>query len=375
MGFRVVADDNIEITPALAAIASELHRLPGRAIARANLGEADILLVRSVTEVTEALLAGSPVAFVGSATAGLDHVDLDYLSGKGIRFSSAPGANANAVVEYVLSVLAERDRLAQVLGGGSIGIVGYGHIGSRLASILAALGGRVHVWDPWQRVPRRYRSPSLEQVLSQPVVSLHASLHRKLPWPSYALIDAEHVAASVKGQLVINASRGGVLTAGALKAWYEAGAELVLDVWPDEPSITDRQLAEVALGTPHIAGYSLEAKENATNMLVAAVTGEPPVKAPVAAAIVDMTACASLSPSDWLRALLLQHYNPVVDYRDLCRRSVGGISPEAFEALRSGYALRRELRGLRLRVGEQCPAVLRGLCDILGLRPEDTSTL
>ena len=166
MAFRILADDAIAVTPELTAIAETLRRVPGAIIQRDDLQDAEVLLVRSVTQVTEQLLIGSQIAHVGSATAGFDHVDRNYLQLRGIGFSCAPGANANAVVEYVLSVLAARRRLGHVLEGGGVGILGYGNVGKHLTAVVTDLGGAVRCWDPWQQVPDSIRAESLQHVLS-----------------------------------------------------------------------------------------------------------------------------------------------------------------------------------------------------------------
>ena len=373
MAFRILADDGIAVTPELMGIAKNLRRVPGSDIRREDLQDADILLVRSITRVTEQLLAGSQVTHVGSATAGFDHVDLDYLLQRGIGFSCAPGANANAVAEYVLSVLAARHRLGHVLEGGNIGILGYGNVGSHLAALVTALGGAVQCWDPWQQIPDSIRAESLQQVLCQPVVSLHASLHDDAPWPSRAIIDRESAQGGFPGQLLINAARGGLITPEAIGVLADKGVELVLDVWPEEPRITTLQFDKVTLGTPHIAGYSLTAKQTATNMLVAAITEKSPAMRTQQANAIDMRDCGTDSASDWLTRLLLANYDPGRDHRLLAVCVADTMAPETFEALRTDYPLRRELRGLPVEVDRELPARLQSLCKVLGARPEYTS--
>ena len=372
MAFRILADDAIAVTPELTAIAETLRRVPGSTIQRDDLQSADVLLVRSITQVTEQLLTGSQITHVGSATAGFDHVDRDYLQQRGIGFSCAPGANANAVVEYVLSVLAARQRLGHVLEGGGIGVLGYGHVGRHLAALVTGLGGAVRCWDPWQQVPESIRGESLQHVLSQPVLSLHASLHNEAPWPSCGIIDRESAQACFQGQLVINAARGPLITAEAIDILDEKGVEMVLDVWPEEPRITTQQFAKVALGTPHIAGYSLTAKQTATNMLVASITGKPPATCTQQGAAIDMRGCDTDSASDWLTRLLLANYDPGRDHRLLAACVADTMAPETFEALRTDYPLRRELRGLPVEVDGELPERLQRLCKVLGARPEYT---
>lgn len=369
MGYRIVADENIQVTPALRSISDSLITLPGREITPAHLTNADVLLVRSVTSVTEPLLAASPVTFVGSATAGVEHIDTEYLAARGIRFASAPGANANAVAEYVLSVLAARGRIAEVLQGGCVGIVGYGNVGRQLASTVVELGGAAAVWDPWQTVPLELSSPSLEYVLQQKVVTLHTSLHEQTPWPSRAMIDTPLTANIPSGQLFINSARGELLTKAALDAMTASGSDIVLDVWPDEPVISASHMAAVSLGTPHIAGYTKCAKVAATNMLVHALNGtlaeaDRGVQAPI-----DMTRHQSVSAATWLTQLLLTSYDPNIDADALAKTCGTEVRAKDFDALRRDYSLRRELRGRVVLMPQPSNGRLDRLVLALGAMP------
>ncbi|MEL0315704.1 MAG: NAD(P)-dependent oxidoreductase, partial [Halieaceae bacterium] len=248
MGFHVVADEAIQITPALREAADSLTLLPGASIRSSDLSYADVLLVRSVTTVDEGLLDGTPVSRVGTATAGFDHLDTDYLDRNNITWASAPGVNARAVVEYVLSVLAHMDALKTITAGGLIGILGYGQVGRLLAQVVEALGGKALVWDPWAHVPERLRAVSLEDLLAAPIISLHASLHRQDPWPSAGLIDCRLARRLSSQQILINAARGPLVSAEALQVLIDRGVRLALDTWPEEPLIGAQQLegAELA---------------------------------------------------------------------------------------------------------------------------------
>jgi len=368
--YRIVADENIEVTPELRAISASLTTLPGRDIAPLHLADADVLLVRSVTPVTEALLSASPVTFVGSATAGVEHIDTAYLAARGIRFAAAPGANANAVTEYVLSVLAARGRIAEILQGGAVGIVGYGNVGRQLASTVVELGGVAVVWDPWQTVPSTISSPSLEFVLQQKIVTLHASLHEESPWPSRAMIDIPLPEKLPDEQLFINAGRGELLTKPALKALAAIGTDIVLDVWPDEPRISASQLAAVSLGTSHIAGYTKCAKVAATDMLVHTLTGAEGKPDKAAKLSIDMTRHSAVSAAAWLTQLLLASYDPKLDAHALAQTCDPEVRPSDFDALRRHYPLRRELRGRTVLMPAPVNEPLERLVLALGAIPE-----
>ena len=150
MSLVILADENIPAVEDYVGSAGRVRRCSGRDLSPEQLAGVDALLVRSVTRVDEALLAGSPVAFDGTATSGVDHIDRDYLQRRGTGFAYAPGSNANSVVEYVLAAIgAIGERLERLLAGGCIGIVGYGVIGKALAARLDDLAIRYRVYDPW----------------------------------------------------------------------------------------------------------------------------------------------------------------------------------------------------------------------------------
>lgn len=380
MGLTVVCDENLAVTPLLESFCDDLRRVPGRTIGAADLVGADVLLVRSVTRVDESLVANSPLRFVGTATAGTDHIDKEALDRAGIPFASAPGSNANAVVEYVLSAFARLEKLPWILAGGRVGVVGHGQVGSRLAMALDALGAQVQVWDPLVAVPEPWRATSLQEVLSCPIVSLHAALHETAPWPSRGLIDEEVISDLGSGGLLVNAGRGGLVSSGALAGLADKGWTLVLDTWPEEPHIRGELLARVALATPHIAGYSLDAKVRATDQLVTAMVAAldldtPPVCASpegvAGESEVDvLTGALPQDPAAGLAALLLSACNVAADDRALRACAYPDVDGADFDRLRRDYPLRRELRGRVWRLeGDSLPNWWP-LADALGLRFE-----
>jgi erythronate-4-phosphate dehydrogenase len=250
---------------------AEIRYAAGRSIDAAVLKNADALLVRSVTRVDESSLGASHVRFVGSATSGTDHVDLDYLGSRGIAFAYAPGSNANSVVEYVLAVIsAVDDKLEALLAGGRVGLIGYGVIGKMLASRFASLGIDHCVYDPWLDQSTIDHPAELEEVLGCDVVTLHAELTSREPWPSFHLLGEPELLRLKSDALMINTSRGPVVDNGALLGLLRddaLGARIVLDVWEGEPQISAELLRRVHYGSPHVAGYSLDGKILATRML------------------------------------------------------------------------------------------------------------
>ncbi len=267
---RIVADENIPLVNECFGELGEIIRLPGRDMTNADLQGADALLVRSVTQVNEALLRDTPVRFVGTCTIGVDHLDTDYLEQQGIGWSSAPGCNANSVVEYVYAALAHLD--VDWLGK-RVGIIGCGNVGGRLYSRLKAQGVECRVYDPFLSAEQVPDLTSLEAVLGCDVVCMHTPLTRSGPHPSFHLIGTEELRQLAPGAVLLNAGRGAVIDNQALLSHLESGADLrvVLDVWEPEPDISRPLLARVELGSPHIAGYSYDGKMQGTFMIYEAL--------------------------------------------------------------------------------------------------------
>lgn len=272
---KIVADANIIHVQQLYQQYGELVLKSGRDISNDDLRDAQVLIVRSITAVNEALLIGSNIKLVLTATSGTDHLDLDYLRREGIAVQDAAGSNANAVVEYCLAALAElivncRFSLHQK----RVGIVGFGHVGSRLYKALSILGIECVVCDPFvekmsaQSAAELPTFCSLEEALSCEIISLHTPLTRGGDHDTYHLINRESLKLIHPGSLLINASRGAVVDGVALYERLRDQKDLlcVLDVWENEPNISQGLLSFITIATPHIAGYSVEAKTSASVM-------------------------------------------------------------------------------------------------------------
>ena len=272
---KVVIDSAIWVTPSLSALPIELVSIQGTQIVPADLKDANALLTRTVTRVDSNLLQDSPIAFVGTASAGTDHIDTRYLSERGIKLANAAGCNAGAVADYVLDAIYQCQRLESLISGATVGLVGYGAVGRHLAARLSNLGGKVKVYDPYvESTEPDVTLCALPEVLGCSIVSLHAALHKDQPHPSAQMIDNTAVSYISPDALFINAGRGGLVTEEALHRLADKGVTLVLDTWPDEPSVSQELLSRAALATPHIAGYTRTAKSNATDFLI-----EPLVRA------------------------------------------------------------------------------------------------
>ena len=209
---HIVADENIPLLNEFFADFGEITLVEGRSMTAADVADADILLVRSVTRVDAQLLAGSKIKFVGTATIGTDHIDQDYLQEAGIGFKSAPGCNAQAVVDYVLSALSV---LVDERGIGftdvSVGIVGVGNVGLLLRRRLEEMGVTVLAVDPFKDPEEVGELVTLDEALQADVVTLHTPLTRDGEHPTWHLIDQQRLAQMKPDASLINAGRGAVV--------------------------------------------------------------------------------------------------------------------------------------------------------------------
>lgn len=267
---KIVADENI--LPIKKKLARNIDWIvkPGREIAEDDVRDADALLVRSVTRVDEALLAGSSVKFVGTATSGTDHLDLDWLRAQGITVADAAGCNANAVAEYVIAGLAQLildDNIP--LWDMTVAIVGVGHVGTTLVRKLRAMGIRCIGCDPVQQLMPDLTYVDLQEALQADVVCLHTPLLMQGPFSTFHMIAAPELALLKKDAILINAGRGEVVDNLALLAHLQQRPEqrVILDVWANEPRPLAELMKHIYIATPHIAGYSVEAKVNASMMV------------------------------------------------------------------------------------------------------------
>jgi erythronate-4-phosphate dehydrogenase len=263
---RIVADENIVALDTYSEF-GELIKLPGRSISAADVRDADALIVRSITSVNKNLLDGSRVRFVASATSGTNHLDLDWLAAAGITVTDAAGCNADAVVEYVFTAVCELIRTGRLsLRDKTFAVIGAGHVGGRLLRLLQRLGVRCVACDPFMNSDE-FEFCTLEQALKADVISVHTPLTYTGDHPTFHLINAERIAMLKPGTVLINAARGEIVDNTALLLHLQAqpGTLLtVFDVWEAEPAVNPELLLLIDIATPHIAGYSVEAKLSAS---------------------------------------------------------------------------------------------------------------
>lgn len=290
---KIIADENMPKVEALFSHLGEVTLVNGRNLTHEQVKQADILLVRSVTKVNKALLEGSGIRFVGSATIGVDHIDLDYLAQKGIQFSSAPGCNAQAVADYVFSGLGHLYLTKGVKWlDRKIGIIGFGNVGKTVYQRFKALGCDVCVYDPLKQRENNEAANfvSLTEVLSCQVISLHAPLTKVGAYPTVDMLNVAELERVSADSVIISAGRGGVINESALMARYhelQGKLHLVMDVWHGEPSINPSLLSLVDIATPHIAGYSKQGREKGSWMVYQALCEilQQPTKIPYKEAV------------------------------------------------------------------------------------------
>jgi erythronate-4-phosphate dehydrogenase len=358
----VVDSKNPFLAEALAPFA-KTRALATPEITRETVSDADAVIVRSETKIGHALLDGTRVQFVGTATIGTDHVDLAYLRERGIHFASAPGSNANSVAEYVATaLLVAAGRLGWTLRGKTLGLVGVGNVGGRVARVGEALGMTVLQNDP--PLARKTGAPhfvSIETLMDADILTLHIPFTREGEFPTYHLVDRARLGRMKPGALLVNTSRGGVVDSAALVSALEtrriAGA--ILDVWEGEPAIDMNLLSLSLLGTPHIAGYSFDGKINAARMMFEEVCrhfGRPhvwnlPGSLPPPGRD-TITFDPAGEPEAVLRAILSTCYEIEADDRALrsLLNAPAGDRPALFSRLRSAYPVRREFAATRLDV-------------------------
>lgn len=346
---NVVIDEKIPyLKDALEAMGHSVLAKPGVDICAADVADAEALFVRTRTRCDASLLDGSSVRFIGTATIGYDHIDACYCAANSIEWTSAAGCNSGAVLQYVQSVVYAWSRERGVpVEGLSLGIVGAGEIGTKVALWARRAGMRVLLNDP----PRAQREGaggffSLECVAGEcDIITFHPTLVRNGNFPSYHLADAAFFASLAKCRLLINASRGPVFDNDALLAAMEKGmaADVVLDVWEHEPRLNLPLLNKVYIGTPHIAGYSAEGKMNATRIVLEAFARFTNYAGTLPLPIMPSPDPDTVVARSFADAAL-QIYSPQRDSAAL------KAEPAMFEELRNNYRLRREPSSYKLHL-------------------------
>ena len=343
---KIVVDDKIPyIREKLAVLADDVVYLKGADIHAEDVKDADALIVRTRTRCDRQLLEGSKVQFVATATIGFDHIDTDYMAQAGIFWTNCPGCNAGSVAQYLeCSLLLLEQLKVLVLSEATIGIVGCGHVGSKVKAMAERLGMRVLVCDPPLQQATTHRSSSITFVpldvieREADVITFHVPLTHEGQYSTWHLGNDNFFHCLSRVPYIINTSRGEVVDNVALLQALEEGRvrDAILDVWECEPNIHLDLLNKVFIGTPHIAGYSADGKVNADNMVIDALCQHFSLPHPGYILPPDLPVSQGAKVKSQKPMSALDFYNPLVDSEKL------KTDPSKFETLRNNYPLRRE---------------------------------
>jgi len=375
---KIIADANIPFVAECFSSIGEVKVVGGREITPGIVSDADVVLVRSITLVGADLLTGSKVRFVATATIGFDHIDVDFLRWNNIGFASAPGSNANSAAEYVIAGLLEMGRKYDIdLEDKSIGIIGVGNVGSRVAKKCAALGMQIYLNDPpLQRDTGEGKYLPLDELFDCDFITLHTPLTFEGVDKTYHLADEKFFKSLKEKCVFFNASRGGVVDSEALKRTIRSGRlrAVVLDVWENEPNIDIELLEMVDIGTPHIAGYSLDGKITGMIMIYKAVCEYFGLNArfdiedflPEPAVRQLRIETSTNNEQDALADAVQKVYNIRADdvrLRRILEKSVEKRG-EFFDSLRKNYPIRREFQNTRIVLESPCKSIADKLAGI-----------
>jgi erythronate-4-phosphate dehydrogenase len=346
---KVVVDTHIPFIQGVLEKYAEVIYRDGREISRSDVLDADALIVRTRTKCNRYLLEGTNVRFIASATIGYDHIDTAFCHANNIFWTNAAGCNSSSVQQYIAAALFHlAEELKFELSHKTIGIVGVGNVGSKVARLCTALGMHVLLNDPpRERCEGSKGFVSLDTIVKDAeIVTFHVPLNMDGDDRTFHLVDEKLLSKFRKSQVLINSSRGEVVDSEALKVSLQGKmlAECVLDVWEREPEMDTQLLGLVEIGTPHIAGYSIDGKANGTSMSVQAfsrffgldLNDWYPEKVPLPASTVLEADCRNVSEQSVIAGLIQRTYDILADDARL------RMSPQTFEKQRGAYPLRRE---------------------------------
>lgn len=346
---KVVADDKIPFLRGVLEPFTDVVYKEGHLINNSDLKDAQALITRTRTRCNEALLKGTDVKFIATATIGYDHIDTEYCEKNGIEWTNAPGCNSGSVYQYIASVLcalAKRYNLS--FTDMAIGVIGVGNVGRKVVRLGELIGAQVYLNDPpRQRELGTCGFLSLESIIRESnIITLHVPLIMDGPEKTYHMVDEAFLRKLSPETILINSSRGEVVDNKALKKalkekWIRAA---VLDVWENEPDIDLELLELLDIATPHIAGYSTDGKANGTAMSVQALSKKFKLpltrwqteELPEPASTEIVIDCADRNSQRIFSEAILATYMVEQDDKRL-RDSVA-----TFEKQRGAYPLRRE---------------------------------
>ena len=355
---RIVADDKIPFLKGVLEPFADIVYLPGAKIKAEDVKDADAIFTRTRTKCNESLLKNSRVKLIATATIGYDHIDTAYCDAVGIRWVNAPGCNSWSVQQYITAAIVAwahcRNRKLSEL---TLGVIGVGNVGSKVACAAEALGMRVLLNDP----PRADREGAtifvtLEKLLAESdIVTCHTPLTKEDPYPTYHLASDSFFYQMKDGAVFINSSRGPVMDTIALKRAIQTKlADYILDVWEGEPSPDSELIQGAFIGTPHIAGYSSDGKANGTAACVHVFCSFFGIDAlkdwyPDAIPLPPMSSTLEINGNgkndDQIIYEVVTHTYPIWEDSDRLKKS-----PATFEEQRGGYWTRCEFKNFSIHL-------------------------
>jgi len=361
---KIIADEKIPFLSEFFSTLAILDTLPASEINQKNIKNYDALFVRTVTKINDKLLEGTKIKIIGSMTSGIDHIDRNYLRRNKIKLLYAPGSNARSVAEYVIASLLVFAKIKKIsLKGKTIGIIGAGNVGTKVAQMCEAIGMRVLLNDPpkYNRTKNK-KYLSFKKFSDADIITLHIPLTFRGKYKTFHLIDEEFLSTIKPGTILINTSRGAVIDEKMLIKFRKKLGGLIIDVWENEPEINIELLKTTDIGTPHIAGYSLDGKFNASYIVYKKLCKfleiRPNIKKNDVFPEINEKKDVLIIQNDIFNTLcrtILQIYNPLNDHKNLFRMI--GFEPRArrkyFEDLRRNYPVRREFPNYVLRMSDR----------------------
>lgn len=374
---KIIADDKIPFLKGVLEPFADITYLPGNLILRESAKDADALIVRTRTKCDAALLDGTAVKFIATATIGHDHIDADYCKSKNITWVNVPGCNSASVQQYVVAALltmaVEKNfDLTEI----TLGIMGVGNVGSKVQKSAEALGMKVLLNDPpRERNEGKGYFVSIDEVLeASDIVTIHVPLINTGPYKTFHLFGNRVFGQMKNNAWLINTSRGEVIETGALKKALSSGrlGGAILDVWENEPDIDLELLGQTYISTPHIAGYSIDGKAMGTSRAVQALSqffGLPlhdfyPSALP-GPQVSEFTIEGAGKTTFQVVYEAVVHTYPIMNDHSLLQ-----LYSATFEQQRGQYPVRREFTSYTVKLYNAMPEVARMLSE-LGFRVQN----
>lgn len=354
---KIIADNNIPFLKGVLEPFAEVEYYRGEDITPDKVKDADALIIRTRTKCDANLLSGSKIKFITTATIGFDHIDTFFCDANNIKWTNAPGCNSGSVMQYIASALAQiSNKYKFSFSDKTIGIIGVGNVGSKVARLASLLGMKVLLNDP----PRKRKEGKADFVSIKTIqekadiITFHVPLNLKGRDKTFHLFNEDFLRKIKDGTIIINSSRGEVVSTEILKKGltYKKVKAAVIDVWENEPNIDFELLNLVDIATPHIAGYSSDGKANGTSMSVQALSryfnlgldNWVPENIPTPSNPSFQIDCENLNKEEAIKRAILTTYDILKDDKTLRK------SPSTFENQRGDYPLRREFQAYEPKI-------------------------